>query len=383
MTLIYSQEHRLLKDSVQEMLADKSPVAAQRKLRDEQVSACFDSELWQSIIEMGWSAIPFPEELDGLDFGYAGLAIVFEQIGANLSASPLLSSIVLGGSVVILGGSNEQKQSIIPNLISGEKRFALAVDETARHAPAMTSLEAVTDGNGFRLSGNKLFVLDGIDADSLIVAARTDGKPGDEHGISLFIIDVGATTGVTIHPQSMIDTRNSARVNFDGVVVGTDALIGSLDEGFPILQAALDRGRACLAAEMLGAAQWLFDTTNEYLKTRVQFDVPIGSFQALQHRMAWCHVDLELARSTVMGAFSALDDNQLDDNNCAQLASLAKWKVGETAHRISNEAVQLHGGIGVTDELDVGLFLKRIRVAQSLLGDSDFQLAHYDQLRLG
>lgn len=380
MTMIYSEEQRLLKDSVHEMLTEMSPISAQRRLRDEPVQECFDTELWQSIIDMGWTAIPFPEEFEGLDFGNIGLGIVFEQIGANLSANPLLSSVVLAGSAILLGGTEEQQKSLLPELISGQKRYALATDEAVHHNPAQISLNAVEDEEGFRISGEKIFVVDAIDADGLIVAVRTGASVGEEKAISLFLVDLAEARGVNIVPQSTIDARNVARIQFEDVLVPHDALIGNLHQGADLLQQVLDRGRACLAAELLGMAQWLFETTNEYLKTRIQFDVPIGSFQALQHRMAWCYVDLELARSAVMSAFSALDNDNIDDNSTAQLVSLAKWKAGEAAHRIGNEAVQLHGGIGVTDELDVGLFLKRIRVAQALFGDSDYHVARYDSL---
>lgn len=379
MSLVYSEEQSLLADTAREFLAAKSPVTAQRRLRDERVLGGFDAALWREMIDMGWSAIPFPEDFGGLEFGCMGLGAVFEQLGRSLCASPLLSTVVLGGTVLQQAGSPEQQAAWLPALIAGEKRIALAVDEQPRHDPLRQALRAETDGAGFRLDGDKAFVVDGVGADAFVVAARSVGAVDAEEGVSLFIVAADAA-GVSVSPMSLIDSRNYARVRFDAVTVGADALIGTAGEGRPALEAALDRGRVCLAAEMLGATQWLFDTTIEYLKTRVQFDVPIGSFQALQHRAAWCHVHLSLARSTVMAGLAAMDDAALDAEGRARLASLAKWKVGEAAHRISNEAIQLHGGIGVTDELDVGLFMKRIRVAQACLGDGDYHCQRYGSL---
>ena len=376
MSLVYSEEQRLLADTASEFLAARSPVSAQRRLRDEGSAEGFDPALWQEMVNLGWSAIPFPESLGGLAFGCKGLGAVFEQIGSKLSAAPLLSSVVLGGSVLELAGSAAQQAEWLPPLIAGEKRIALAVDEKPRHDPAGTALAARREGEGWVLQGDKVFVVDGLGADSFVVVARTVGAPGETAGLSLFLVPA-ATAGVQVSPVKLVDSRNHARLRLAGVQLPATALVGSEGEAWAALDAALDRGRVCLAAELLGAAQALFDTTVDYLKTRVQFDVPIGSFQALQHRAAWCFTHLQLARSTVMAGLAALDDRSLDAAGRARLASLAKWKAGEAAHLVSREAVQMHGGMGVTDELDVGLFLKRIRVAQACLGDGDFHCQRY------
>ena len=376
MSLVYSEEQRLLADTASEFLAARSPVSAQRRLRDEGVAEGFDPALWREMVNLGWSAIPFPEALGGLDFGCKGLGAVFEQIGSKLSATPLLSSIVLGGSVLELAGSAEQQAEWLLVLIAGEKRIALAADEQPRHDPADTALAARREGPGWVLTGDKVFVADGGGADAFVVVARTSGKPGDTAGLSLFLVPADAA-GLRVSPMKLVDSRNYARVSLDAVQGDAAMLLGTEGEGWAALDAALDRGRVCLAAELLGASQALFDTTVEYLKTRVQFDVPIGSFQALQHQAAWCYTHLQLARSTVMAGLAALDDASLDAAGRARLVSLAKWKAGEVAHRISREAVQMHGGMGVTDELDVGLFLKRIRVAQACLGDGDFHCQRY------
>ena len=216
-------------------------------------------------------------------------------------------------------------------------------------------------------------------ADALVIAARTSGVPGEAQGISLFLLPAD-TPGLVCTALPLIDSRNSARVQLRDVQVPRSALLGEEGQGWAILDAVLDRGRACLAAELLGIAEQLFQTTLDYLKTRVQFEAPIGSFQALQHRAARLFVDLALARSAVMAGLAALDDDGLDAAQRGRLVSLAKWKAGDTAIKVANEAVQMHGGIGVTDELDVGLYLKRVRVAQACLGDRDFHCERYQTL---
>ena len=379
MSLVYSEEQQLLADTAAEFLLAKSPVAAQRALRDAGAAEGFDTALWREMAAMGWSAIPFPEALGGLAFGCKGLGAVFEQIGRNLSASPLLSSVVLGGAVLELAGSEAQQAEWMAALIGGDRRIALAVDESPRHDPAAMTLRAEANADGYLLDGSKAFVADGLGADAYVVAARSAGRAGERTGISLFLVPADAP-GLRVSPMRTLDSRNHAVLVLDGVQLGAGALLGTEGAGFEVLDAALDRGRVCLAAELLGASQALLDMTVEYLKTRVQFDVPIGSFQALQHRAAWCHVHQELARSAVMAGLAAMDDPALDAAARARLASLAKWKAGDAAHRISREAVQMHGGMGVTDELDVGLFLKRIRVAQASLGDGDFHVQRYGEL---
>lgn len=379
MNLRYSDEQRLLADSARDFLAARGPVAAQRKLRDEGSADGFDPQLWQDAVNLGWSAIAFPEELGGLAFGCMGLGPVFEAIGHNLSATPLLSSVVLGGSLLHLAGDGGQQVRWLPGLIAGGLRVALAVDERARHNPLATALRAVADGDGYRLEGDKYWVVDGIGADAFVVAARTSGATGEAQGISLFLVPA-ETPGLEVSALPLIDSRNCARLQLRQVRLGRQALLGEEGQGWAVLDAVLDRGRACLAAELLGIAEHLFQTTLEYLKTRVQFDVPIGSFQALQHRAARLFVDLSLARSAVMAGLSALDDATLDAAQRGRLVSLAKWKAGDTAIKVANEAVQLHGGIGVTDELDVGLYLKRVRVAQACLGDRDFHCERYQAL---
>ena len=361
MNLVYSEDHRLLADSAREFLAARSPVSRQRELRDKGSATGFDLQLWQDAVALGWSAIPFPENLGGLDFGCMGLGPIFESIGSNLSASPLLSSVVLSGSLLHLQGNPQQQDYWLSAAISGERRLALALDERARHNPEQVALQAVPNADGYSLSGDKFCVIDGVGADAYLVVARVP-----EAGISLFLVPADAP-GLSVKALPLIDSRNHAQLQLRQVQVGHDALLGEAGSATAALNIALDRARVCLAAEMLGMAEKLFAMTLDYLKTRVQFDVAIGSFQSLQHRSAQLYVQLQLARSAVMAGLAALDDTGLSDVERQRLASLAKWKAGLMALNVANEAVQMHGGIGVTDELDVGLFLKRIRVAQASL----------------
>ena len=374
MNLVYSEDHRLLADSAREFLAARSPVSRQRELRDKGSASGFDLQLWQDAVALGWSAIPFPENLGGLDFGCMGLGPIFESIGSNLSASPLLSSVVLSGSLLHLQGNPQQQDYWLSAAISGERRLALALDERARHNPAQVALQAVPNADGYSLSGDKFCVIDGVGADAYLVVARVP-----EAGISLFLVPADAP-GLSVKALPLIDSRNHAQLQLRQVQVGHDALLGEAGSATAALNIALDRARVCLAAEMLGMAEKLFAMTLDYLKTRVQFDVAIGSFQSLQHRSAQLYMQLQLARSAVMAGLAALDDTGLSDVERQRLASLAKWKAGLMALNVANEAVQMHGGIGVTDELDVGLFLKRIRVAQASLGDADFHCERYADL---
>lgn len=370
MSLVYNEEQRQLLDSARDFLAARAPVTLQRRLRDEGVVLGFDESAWCGMLELGWSAVAFPEEVGGLAFGFAGYAPIFEELGRHLSASPLLSSIVLCGSPIEELGSESQRDALLPALVGGEQRLALALEERHRHAPEQIALRAIEEADDFVLAGRKSWVIDARRAGAFLTVARLeDGQ------LALFLVPADAE-GLHMTPMDLVDSRNHGTLAFDSVRVPASARLGSGDIR-QALDKALDRGRACLAAELLGMAERAFEMTLDYLRTRVQFDVPIGSFQALQHRAARLYVDLQLARSAVMAAFEALEDARIEAAERARLASLAKWKMNEAAQRVSNEAVQMHGGIGVTDEYDLGLYLKRIRVAQVCLGDSDFHVERY------
>ena len=379
MALTLTEEQALLRDSAREMIARHSPVNALRKLRDDADPLGYDSAVWRHMVEAGWSGIIVPEAYGGLDFGFVGLGVVMEECGRSLVASPLLATGVAGCSALLLGGAGAKRERCLSALVSGAETAALALEEGGHHQPAGVAMRARRDGGGWRLSGAKTFVLDGHSADWLIAVARTGGEPGETQGLSLFWVPAGQD-GIRRERHVMVDSRNAASVAFDDVRVDADGLIGEADDGWSVLAPLLDRMRVALAAEMLGGAAETFDRTVAYLKEREQFGVKIGSFQALQHRAADMFAELELSRSAVLGALSALDDDA-DEDGIAQLASVAKMRMNETFSLVANEAVQMHGGIGATDELDIGLFLKRCRVAMHSFGDTAWHVDRYAGLR--
>ena len=373
MALVLNEEQRLLQDTAKEFLSSNAPVEALRQLRDDRDELGYSSELWQQMAELGWASIILPEQYGGLDFGFLGLGTVLEETGRTLAATPLLSSAVIGASAVLLGGNDLQKESLLPEIAAGQITLALALEESNHHNPTGVAMSAVPEGDHYLLNGDKLFVVDGHSADKLIVVARTSGNAGDSDGISLYLVD-GDDQGITRRRTIMADSHNAANLSFENVQVAAAHLLGEVDAGWAILEPTLDRARVALAAEMLGSAWEAFERTVEYLKERDQFGAKIGSFQALQHRASKMFIELELARSVVLQALSTVDDNP---EQLPLLASLAKARLNDVAKLVTNEAVQMHGGIGVTDELEIGFFLKRARVAMQLYGDSGYHKDRY------
>jgi alkylation response protein AidB-like acyl-CoA dehydrogenase len=363
-----TEEQSLLKEQAASWARDKAPVSKFREVRDSGNAKAFDESTWASIVEMGWAGIVVPEAYGGVDMGYLTMGVVLEELGRQLTASPLLASGLVGASALALGGSDEQKETWLPRIADGSAIVTLAVDEGRRHAPSGIALEAKKTKAGFQLSGEKTHVLEGLSADVFIVAARTSGKAGDEAGLSLFLVAADAK-GLTRERRTTADSRGYATLRFAGVEVAKTALLGAIDLGAPILHATLDRARAAIAAEMLGVAEQSFDMTLDYLKNRVQFGQVIGSFQALGHRAAALFTEKEMARSCVEMALQAIDD---DSEDVARMCSLAKCKAGEFLHHMTNELIQIHGGIGMTDEFDAGLYLKRARVLETTWGNEAF-----------
>ena len=378
MTMILNEEQTMLKDAAKDFCANNAPIGQLRKLRDEGSALGFDQGAWRAMVELGWAAIPFPESYGGLDFGYKGLGVVTEETGRTLAASPLFATLWLGGTAVNLGGSEAQKAELLPAIASGELLLALALEESHRHRPYDISTTAAPRAGGFVLNGRKTFVLDGHVANKLIVVARTSGEEGERAGLSLFLVDREAP-GVAVARTSMVDSRNAANMEFSNLSIPADALLGALDRGAEVLDPTLDIGRIGMAAEMLGGLQECFDRTIAYLKEREQFGVPIGSFQALKHRAANMFCEVELSKSCVLEALTALDEGR-PRKEVAELASLAKAKVGETYNLVSREGIQMHGGIGMTDEFDIGFFIKRAAVSEQTLGDVAFHRNRYGEL---
>ena len=378
MPMILDEEQNMLKDTAREFCADNLPISQLRRLRDENSEDGFDRDTWKAMVELGWAGIPFPEAYGGLEFGYKGLGVVTEETGRTLGASPLFASVWVCGTAIDIGGSDAQKAELLPGICSGERLMALALEESHRHEPYGAATAARPSGDGFVLNGRKSFVLDGHVADRLIVVARTSGAPGDREGLSLFIVDARAP-GVDVRRTGMVDSRNAANVELANVRAGREALLGGLGEGADVLDPTLDIARIGMAAEMLGGLQECFERTVAYLKEREQFGVPIGSFQALKHRAANMFCEVELSKSCVLEALTALDEGR-DAGEVAKLASLAKTKVGETYNLVSREGIQMHGGIGMTDEFDIGFFIKRAAVSEQTFGDINFHRNRYGEL---
>ena len=379
MSLVLSEDQQLLKDSAKTFVDQNAPASVLRGLRDSKDAQGYDQNLWRQMLELGWAGMAIPEAYGGFEFGYGGLGVVLEESGRTLVSSPLIATVLLGASAINELGSDAQKSEFLPQVVSGELLLALAIDEKPHHRPCRIDTSAVKSGEGYVLNGCKTFVLDGHIANKLIVVARTAGAIDDEAGLSVFLVDAAAE-GVSINRSWMVDSRNSAMLSLNDVKVGADALLGAEGDAYSSLTRVLDIGRIGVAAEMLGSMQQAFEITLDYLKQREQFGVLIGSFQGLQHRAAEMYSEIELCKSAVRAALAALDDADKTDADIAEFASIAKAKLSEVATLVSNEAVQMHGGIGMTDEYDIGFYMKRARVAAAFLGDALFHRERYASL---
>jgi acyl-CoA dehydrogenase len=377
MALVINEEQSMLKASAREYLLEKAPVEALRKLRDTADPKGYDTALWQEMAEMGWAGIVLPEAYGGLNFDYVGFGQLLEEMGRTLTASPMVSTVLLSSTAINLMGNETQKEKYLPEIASGAKVIAFAIDESAQHRPHQIKSTAQQTEHGFIINGKKQFVLDGHVADHFIVVASTSGNESDKDGISLFLVDAQAD-GIEVERTIMMDSRNAAIVKFTNVAVLSDNLLGTVGGAWKDLERVLDIARIGLSAEMLGSMQEAFDRTLAYIKDRQQFGVSIAVFQALQHRAANMYCEIELCKSLVIKSLTAIDQGQED---LAELASITKAKVGETIKLVSNEGVQMFGGIGMTDDEEIGFFLKRARVAQHTLGDYNYHLDRYAKMK--
>lgn len=370
-----TEEQSMIRDQAQSWVNEQFPVAKFRQMRDSGIESKFIPETWRGMVDMGWTGIIIPEQYGGSDLGYLTFGVILEETGRQLTASPLFASALAGASAILLGGSESQKQDILPRIVDGTRILTLAVDEGPRHSPASIALKAEKSGDGYRLSGSKTFVHEGMAATDFVVAARTSGAC--EQGLTLFVVPADAA-GLSREALATVDSRGYAKVHFDGVEVGADAVLGSADNGFELLDAVLDRARAGLGMEMLGTGSQAFDMTIDYLKTRKQFGQIIGSFQALGHRAAELFGQKELSRSCAEAVLQAIDAG---DDNVAELASLSKAKVGAFLFEMSNQLIQIHGGIGMTDEFDAGFYLKRARTLEASFGNQAFHRDRYARIK--
>ena len=376
MALVLDADQAMIRDTAREFCAARAPVSQLRALRDARDDLGYAAELWREMADLGWPGIVIPEERGGTGFGWQALGVILEETGRTLTASPLFATVMLGAAAVLRGGSEAQQAELLPGIAAGERTLALALEETPHHAPHGAALTARPDGGGWILDGEKCFVLDGHSADLIVVVARTAGRPGDRDGLTLFLVP-GDAPGLERTRTIMADARNAANLRFEGVPVRPEAMLGIEGGGADVLDPVLDGGRIGLAAEMLGTATEAFERTVAYLKERRQFGQLIGSFQGLKHRAADVFTELQLSRSVVMDALTALDEGRED---VPQLAALAKARMGETANLVSREAIQMHGGIGMTDEYEIGFFLKRARVQEAALGGERFHRDRYAAL---
>lgn len=377
MALLLNEEQTMLRDAARDFLGNRAPVSHLRDLRDSEKTQGFSPELWTEMAEMGWAAIIIPEAYGGLDYGYTGLGLVLEESGRTLTPSPLLSTALLGTSALILSANADLCEQWLPQIAAGGKLLSIAFEESSQHRPATVNTRAEPDADGYRLNGTKLAVIDGNVADAFIVSVRTRSGEDPCEGVSLFLVPADAD-GLEIETTKLLDNHRAASIRLDDVLVSRSQLLGPLHGGCPILRNTLDRGRIGMAAEMLGIAQETFERTMQYLKERKQFGVPIGVFQALQHRAAILFGEIELCKSVVLKALQAIDE---DSDEVALLASLAKAKCGQTASLATAEGIQMHGGIGMTDEFDIGFFIKRWRALNQQLGDSRFHLDRFARLK--
>jgi alkylation response protein AidB-like acyl-CoA dehydrogenase len=367
MPMFLNEDQAMLRDSAREFLKTEAPVSHMRKLRDEGCKDGFRHALWKQFGEMGFTGILIGEDDGGLGLGHVEAGVVLEEIGRNLSPSPFLTTAVAGVSALNHGGQH-LKDKFFPGILAGETVLALAIDEHAKHRPAQIATKAEKSGNGFKLSGKKQFVVQGASADALIVAARTAGAPGETGGITLFVVDKDAAN-MAIDNTRLVDSSMAAHVTLDGVEVDGDAVIGDVDNGWQVLSALLKAGRAGSAAELVGVGSGAMDMTVDYLKQRKQFGRLIGEFQALQHRAAHLYSEMEIARAAVLKAQQLLDEGQ---DSADIFVSVAKAKAGRSANLAVREGVQMHGGIGMTDEYDIGFYMKRDRALNEFMGDANF-----------
>jgi alkylation response protein AidB-like acyl-CoA dehydrogenase len=373
MALVLTEEQSMLRDSARGLISDKAPLSHLRQLRDSKDATGFSRDLWKAFAEMGLSGLLVPEAFGGSGLGCVEAGVVMEEIGRTLMPSPFLATAVLAASALTRGGSEAQKSQYLPKISDGSLLAALAIDEGAKHRPLQTAMQAVRSGNGFKLKGEKALVVDGHTADLLIVAARTAGAAGESKGLTLFLVDPKAK-GVAIERTAMVDAHNAARIVFDNAEVDADSVLGEVDQGGALLEGVLNIGRGAVAAEMVGLSEEVFGRTVGYLKERKQFGKLIGEFQALQHRAAQLYIEIEITRAAVLKALQALDGNF---DKAGSAVAVAKARAGSTATLAVQEGVQMHGGMGMTDQFDIGFFMKRARVCQELFGDSNF---HADQL---
>jgi acyl-CoA dehydrogenase len=377
MQLSLTEDQAMLAKTASAFISEHSPVSRLRKLRDAKDERGYSETLYKQMAELGWTAIPFAERDGGLGMGLAGAILVTEALGRGLAPEPYLASIMLAGQTLALGGSDAQRQAWLSPAIAGEKVLALAYQEAgSRYDACSIKTRATASGSGYKLSGQKHQVLAGAQADAYVVSARSAGTDDAREGVSLFLVPAN-TSNLKVTRQYRIDSQNTALLDLDGVEVPASALIGKLGASAVLLENVIDRATIALAGEMLGGMSEAFDRTVQYLKERKQFNALIGTFQALKHRAAKLFIEIELARSAVMAAARAIDEDLPD---ARVLVSVAKARVSDAYVQVANEAVQMFGGIGMTDEHEIGFFIKHARTCEFSFGDAAYHRDRFARL---
>ncbi len=371
-----SQDQKLLVDTAAAFARKESPVTRLRAMRQDAVG--YSKAMWKQMGELGWLGILLPESLGGFGGTFVDAALVLEKLGTTLVPEPYIASVVLAGSAILGAGSAAQHKRWLEPLMAGDATLALAYAEReGRFDPLRIATRAQKTGNVYRLRGEKVFVLNGHAADSIVVSARTSGESVDRGGVSAFVVDAGAR-GLTTRPIKTMDGHHAAILTFEDVEVEVDRLLGGEGKAAPALEKALDLGAAAACAEGVGIMQTVLAMTRDYLCTREQFGVKIGTFQALQHRCVDMFIETELARSASMMASIKADDP--DETERKSAISAAKVQLAVSGRFVTQQSIQLHGGIGVTDEHDVGLYFKRMHVLSTLFGDEEHHLARFASL---
>ena len=377
MQLILNEEQTLLADTARRFVDENSPLERFRSLRDQAQTDGYSTELWGKMAEMGWQALLFPEAVGGFDLGMTEFALVMEALGRNLAGEPFVPSVLLAGGCLQAAGESAVAAEWLPRIASGEAVATLAhAERRSRYHRTSCETKATETADGFMVSGEKTSVLNAASADLILVLARTDGRRNERGGLVLLAVDPAAP-GVTITPHTRVDHRGAATVTLQDVAVPTGQVLGNRGNTADILDAIFDQALVGLAAEMLGSATHAFEITLNYMRERKQFGVTISTFQALQHRMAAVFTQVELARSAVAAAARAMDDGSAD---ASKFASLAKAKAGHALELAAKEGIQMHGGVGMTDEYDIGFFLKRARGAETTLGDQAWHRSRWAAL---
>ena len=373
MNFDYSEEQQLLAQSVRQFLTKEYTFAARTEIIESDQG--YSEHVWATFAEMGLLGLPFSSEVGGFGGNAVDLMPVMEAVGDGLIVEPYVASVGLGGQLIARRGSEAQKQDVLPALIAGSRKLAFAQTEReSRYNLAHVECRAHKSADGYTLEGEKCVVLHAPCADTFIVSARTAGNTTDADGISLFVVDRSAP-GVTLRPYRTLDNLRAADVSFAGTVVPADALLGQEGQALPLIEEVVDYATALVCAEAVGAMKFANDTTLEYLKTRKQFGVPIGSFQALQHRMVDMTIIHEQAKS--MACLACVKADSADADERRRIISAAKIHIADSCRHISQEAVQLHGGMGMTEELKVSHTFRRLTMIAQTFGDADHHLERF------